>query len=276
MKKIITVLLICVMALSLAACGSGDTTPDTSEGSPANADTNSNAASTGETDNSAAASSTLKVGLYGGTDTLNPWASGRLTKDMLTYVLYETLASCQSGSTDLDYILMKDYKQIDDYTYNIDVYDYIKDAAGNDIKASDVVFSFQQYDKNWATTIDTIKAVSDYTVELKLNTAAKGSFEYIVCKVPIASEAAYNNSPDQFAGTSCGTMPYAVAGGDDYVAGTKIIARKTPSYWQTDSSLMYKGSVANSDVIEFDILPESTQMAMAIENGTIEDRKSVV
>lgn len=259
-KKFIALMLICAMAVSLVACGSTNTS--TEEKASKEETSSNNTATTSD--------GTLIVGLYGGTETLNPWASGRITKDMVTYVLYETLASCQSGSTELDNILIKDYTQVDDYTFNINLYDNITDSEGNNIKASDIVFSFEEYDKNWATTIKSITAVSDYTVELELNTTAKGSFEYLVCKVPIASETAYNNSVDQFATTSCGTMPYAVAGGSDYVAGTKIIARKTASYWQTDESLIYQGSIANAEVIEFDILEESTQMALAIESGRID------
>ena len=65
-------------------------------------------------------------------------------------------------------------------------------------------------------------------------------------------------------------MPYTVAGGADYVNGTSIIARATDSYWQTDESLIYGGSVQNADVIEFDILEESTQLALAVENGDVD------
>ena len=91
---------------------------------------------------------TLKMGIYGGLDSLNPWASGRITKDMVTYVLYETLASCQSGSTEIDSIMMESYEQVDDVTYDVTIYDYITDAEGNNITASDVVFSFKQYMQN--------------------------------------------------------------------------------------------------------------------------------
>ena len=213
---------------------------------------------------------TLKMGIYGGLDSLNPWASGRITKDMVTYVLYETLASCQSGSTEIDSIMMESYEQVDDVTYDVTIYDYITDAEGNNITVSDVVFSFKQYMQNWATTVESIEATGDYSFRLTLNTTAAGAFNYIVCKVPIASETAYNNSPDGFATTSCGTMPYTVSGGSDYVNGTTIIARATDSYWQTDESLIYGGSVKNADVIEFDVLEESTQLALAVENGDID------
>ncbi len=213
---------------------------------------------------------TLKMGLYGGLDSLNPWTSGRITKDMVTYVLYEPLACCQSGSTEIDSIMMKSYEQLDETTYAIEIYDYITDAEGNNITASDVVFSYEQYMENWATTVESVEATGDYTLEMKMNTTAAGAFNYIVCKVPIASEAAYNNSPDGFATTSCGTMPYTVSGGSDYVNGTTIIARATDSYWQTDEDLVYGGSVQNADVIEFDVLEEATQLALAIENGDID------
>lgn len=269
-KGLLVSLLACSMITALAGCGgsggsdaggsAGETKEDTADSTEESAEAPASAAEEGE----------LVVGMYNGLDSLNPWTSGRITKDMVTYVLYETLASCQSGATEIDPILMKEYEQIDDTTYAITIYDYIKDAEGNSITASDVVFSFEQYMANWATTVDSIEATGDYTLELKLNTSAAGSFEYIVCKVPIASEAAYNNSPDGFASTSCGTTPYTVAGGKDYVNGTTVVARKTDSYWQTEESLIYPGSEANAETIRFDILSEPTQLALAVKNGTVD------
>ena len=263
-KRMLAVLLAGAMVVSTAACGGNkdaDTKSSTDSGDGA-ADQKTVAADAEE--------GALVVGIYGGLDSLNPWTSGRITKDMVTYVLYETLASCQSGSKDLDNILMKGYEKVDDNTFDVEIYDYIKDAEGNAITAADVVFSFEQYMQNWATTVEAVTAKDDYHVEQKLNTTAAGAFEYIVCKVPIASEKAYNDSADQFASTSCGTLPYTVAGGKDYVNGTKIVARKTGTYWQTDESLIYPGSAANAEVIQFDILEEPTQMALAVEEGRIQ------
>ncbi len=272
LKRVVAVVLAGAMVFSLAACGSSGS--DSSTGGDTSASAETAAASGGE----AVATSTttedgqtkLTVGLYNSLDTLNPWASAQVTGEMVRYSLYEPLAGSQAGSTDLDYILMQDYERVDDYTYDIYLYDYIYDAEGNNITASDVVFSYEQYMQNQATTIESVTAVDDYEVELVLNTAADGSFEYIAKKICIASEQAYNDSPDQFATTSCGTMPYTCAGGDDYVNGATITIRKTDSYWQTDEDLIYPGSVANADIIEYDILTESTQLALAIENGTVQ------
>lgn len=247
MKKIIAMLLALVMVFALVACGN----------------------EAGGKKDDDATEKVLNVGIYNGLDSLNPWTSGRITKDMVTYTLYETLASCQNGATEFESIMIKDWKQIDDVTYSVEIYDYIKDAAGNPVKASDIVFSFNKYDENWATTLDTIKATGDYTFELKLTTTAAGAFQFIICKVPIATEKAFKDSPDEFASTSCGTMPYTVAGGDDYVAGTSIVARKTGEYWQTNKDLVYAGSKAQADVINFSILSEATQMALAVKNGDI-------
>lgn len=263
-KRMLAVLLAGAMVVSTAACG-GNKDADTKSST----DSGDGAAGQ-ETVAAEGEEGALVVGIYGGLDSLNPWTSGRITKDMVTYVLYETLASCQSGSKDLDNILMKGFEKVDDNTFDVEIYDYIKDAEGNAITAADVVFSFEQYMQNWATTVEAVTAKDDYHVELKLNTTAAGAFEYIVCKVPIASEKAYNDSADQFASTSCGTLPYTVAGGKDYVNGTKIVARKTGTYWQTDESLIYPGSAANAEVIQFDILEEPTQMALAVEEGRIQ------
>ncbi len=217
-----------------------------------------------------AAEKQLTIGIYGGLDSLNPWSSGRITKDMVTYVLYETLASCQSGATDIDPILLKSWEKVSDESYDCEIYDYIYDAAGNNITAEDVKFSIEEYAKNWTVSLGSVEVTGDYTFTVNTSSTAAGSFEYIACKAPIASKAAFEASPDGFATTSCGTAQYVVEGGEDYVAGATIVARKTDSYWQTDESLVYPGSVAESDVIEFDILSDSTQMALAIEQGNID------
>jgi len=267
MKRKMVTVLACIMVCLMSACTSNNkeesTTVDTS------ADTGVEKSETARMEQPDH-EKVLVAGLYNGLDSLNPWTSGRITQDMVKYTLYETLASCQSGATEIDYILMKDYERIDDNTYSVEIYDYITDAEGNNITASDVEFSFKEYAKNWAITMENFKVTGDYTFDLTLNTPAAGAFEYIVCKVPIASETAYNNSPDQLATTSCGTMPYTVAGGSDYINGTTIIARKTNSYWQKDESLIYPGSAANADVIEFRILAEATQLALAVEDGSVD------
>jgi ABC-type transport system substrate-binding protein len=266
-QRLVAALLAGTMLLALAACGGGG---DTGNSTTSNAGTSANTGSNTATNTGNSGEKTLSVGIYGGLDSLNPWSSGRITKDMVTYVLYETLASCQNGATEIDSIMIKDYNKVDDTTYDVEIYDYIKDAAGNPVTASDVVFSFNQYNENWATTMDSITATGDYTFELKLTTTAAGAFEYLVCKVPIATEQAYNDSPDQFASTACGTMPYTVAGGEDYVSGTSITLRKTGEYWQTDESLIYEGSRAYADVIVFNILSEATQLSLAVENNEVQ------
>jgi peptide/nickel transport system substrate-binding protein len=276
MKKALAFALSLIMAASMVGCGSAATTGSSSSAgasaagaSAASAQTSAAAgaaASTTTTTTTADGKTKLTVGIYGGLDSLNPWSSGRITKDMVTYVMYETLAGCQSGSTKLENILMKDYKQVDDSTVDVTLYDNITDVEGNKITAADVVFSFEQYAKNWAVTYDSVKAVDDSTVELHFTTTAQGTFDYVACKVPIASEAAFKSSKDQFASTCCGTMPYKVS---DYEAGTKIVLEKTDKYWQS-ADLTYKGSVANADIIEFDIIEEESQMALALQKGTIQ------
>lgn len=273
LARLLTILLAVVMVLSLAACGNtgSDTQSGTTGGNSGSTSSGGSSSSggSGTSGNSSSAGATLKVGIYGGLDSLNPWSNGRITKDMVTYVLYETLASCQNGATEIDPILMKSFSQVDDVTYDVEIYDYIKDAAGNPVTASDIKFSFDQYCSNWANSMDSIEVTGEYTVQIKLTTTAAGAFEYLVCKVPIATEKAFNDSADGLASDACGTMPYTVAS-EDYVGGTSITMRKTGEYWQTDESLIYEGSKSYADVIEFQILSEPTQLALAVRDNNIQ------
>jgi ABC-type transport system substrate-binding protein len=62
------------------------------------------------------------------------------------WMLYETLARTNLEGK-LEKILAKDIKQVADGVYQVTIYDYIHDTAGNHMTASDVVFSFGQFKK---------------------------------------------------------------------------------------------------------------------------------
>ena len=80
-KRLLAVLLAGVMVASTAACGGkGGSDSESSAGDKSEASSQEVTAAEGE-------EGALVVGIYGGLDSLNPWTSGRITKDMVTYVL---------------------------------------------------------------------------------------------------------------------------------------------------------------------------------------------
>lgn len=172
-------------------------------------------------------------------------------------------------------ILVKGYTEVDDKTWDVELYDYITDSDGNNITASDVVFSYQLIiDAGKALKFDayeSIEAVDDYTVRFHWTKAidSVGELEWPLCRVHIVSEKAYNDHA--MASDPVGTGPYKVT---EYVAGAKIVMEANDSYWQTDD-LRDVEHLANVQTLEYDIISETAQHVIALSTGQIQYTESV-
>ena len=149
--------------------------------------------------------------------------------------------------------------------------DFIYRTDGNHIMASDVKYSYD-YAKECGTVtkmhyIDSVEVIGDYTVRLKTSSNAIGVWEYALTNVYIVSEKAHTESGDSFATTSCGTGPYKVG---KYTPSSTLELIKKEDYWQTDNSLLPAMYKANADRVIYNVISESTQMGIAMENGSID------
>ena len=256
MKKKWAAALAAVMTVSLIGCGG--TTGGT--GTESTGTTTKAEASTSD-DN------TLVVGINSTLDTLEPWSPQKPSKFFICSVLYQSLGqSAEAGSADLQGVLMKDWTKVDNTTYDVELYDYIVDTAGNPFTASDVAFSFEKYGETNTSYVEEIEVTSDYTFTMHLNSEAVGSFERMCEYAYMVTEASYNASGDGMAVNAVGTSPYKVK---EFTEGARIVLEKADSYWQTDE-LNIADYKANVDTIQFDVLTEVTQLALAIETGTVD------
>ena len=202
---------------------------------------------------------------------LAPWTAVTYGNVNVKLNMFEKLCHLNEDGGN-DYILLKDFKQIDDLTYHLEIYDYIYDHAGNHITASDVVFSINTYieygHKGGVATLDKLSVVSDYVLEWKNTTPFAPGAQFSEWSRPsIASEAAFKASPDQMNVTPIGTGPYKLT---SYVPGSSFTVEKWDDYWQTDESKAAWHSKQNVDIIEYKIILDSSQMAMALETGDID------
>jgi ABC-type transport system substrate-binding protein len=225
---------------------------------------------------SAAADSTgnekreLTVGINYDFADLDPFGAGTQGKNYLYYIIYEYLCNTDSSGK-LYGVIAKDWKCIDDgYTYDITIYDYVYDTAGHHITAEDVVFSYNAYKSNgkgMARYIAAIEKTGDYSVRLTINDKSIGSFEQLIRATAIVSEEAYVNSSDHFSTSPVGTTQYKLT---KFVSGASAAFEKVDKYWQTDESLRSPYSKANVDKINYQVIKESAQMAIALETGAID------
>ena len=145
MKKFLAILLAMCMVFSLAACSSSSSSSDTAD------DDTDEAEETVELmDISSSSDSTesdivdlVNVGITADPQDLSPWAANTTGRISVIESIYQRMAITDGFGGELIGVLMKDYTQIDDVTYQIEIYDYIYDTDGNHMTASDVVFSYE-------------------------------------------------------------------------------------------------------------------------------------
>lgn len=172
-------------------------------------------------------------------------------------------------------ILAKGYTEVDELTWDVELYDYITDSDGNNITASDVLFSYQLIiDSGKAAKFDTyesLEAIDDYTVRFHWTNPidSVGELEWPLCRVHIVSEKAYNDHA--MASEPVGTGPYVVA---EYVPGAKIVMEANETYWQTEE-LRDLEHLANVQTIEYDIIAETSQHVIALSTGQVQYSEQV-
>ena len=234
----------------------------------------SNEASMGAVDAQTAASGgkadSVTVGIMADPENMGPWSGMSMGRIAVLFTTYEYIITRENG---VAYgVLAKNWEQTDAQTYQVELYDYIHDAKGNPLTASDIVFSFESAiaTKNYGklSVIESVTALDDYNVEFKFNKALEiGEFENVMLECAIVTQAAYEASPDQMATTPVGTSAYLV---ENYVPGSEIVMKDTGNYWQTDESLVHGTSVHNVAEIKFSVITESSQHTVALQTGAVD------
>lgn len=261
-KKSIALLLAVIMIMSLFnGCGSDGAAKDVSQG--------------GTDVSSAETADGKKVATYGmdqAFDVISPFNFANV--GAYTYI-YEGMAQRTvygAAVEDMELVCAKSITKIDDLTYNIEMYDYIYDAAGNHITADDYVWvgeTILSRGENFKVSayLESITKLGDYSVELKMTKAGLGNIEYLLVYLPVISKAAFEASEDEMVTKPVTTAAYQV---ESFVSGSNLVMVKNENYWQTDESLRYSWATANVDEIHFEGIPEANQMSIALQTGVVD------
>ena len=209
------------------------------------------------------------IGLASDPQNIGPFQGMSQGRIGILYTVYEFLVTLQGGQ--MYGVLMKDYEKINDLTYNCEIYDYIHDQAGNHLTASDIEFSYntaiQKGNLPKLGSIESVRAISEYVVQFKFKQLSIGDLGALWMECPIVTKAAYEASPDQMATKPVSTTAYACT---EFVSGSKMVFTNTGKYWQTDTSKINNTSKFNVDVIEFDIVSDSSQRTNALKTSAID------
>lgn len=285
LKKTLALALTAAMGISvLAACGSSggaDTETSTTEEAAESVDTTEDASAdaqggeatelettgdvTGKTD------AVINVGYATEISSLTPFRNNTGQDAPYMTLLYESLAVLNEEG-EYEKWCAKDWSTDDNgFTYDVEIYDYITDAAGNHITADDVIWEIQETInaalKPDFAKIESIEKTGDYTFQMKLTDNMVGLFESLMKHTFVISQAAYEASADGFATDCVTTSAYKVV---NYVAPGTLDFERRDDYWQTDESLTPACVVANTKGVNFIINTEASQLGIALETGEVD------
>lgn len=274
-KKLLALLLLVAMAVNLIACAGGTTSTD----NETKASEETKAAVEGledvvvDSNDEQQESAVIDVIKMAGTDSpadLSPWAGNNSGCIGLTHMFYESLF-IQEYKGELEPCLAKSYTR-DGNVLTIELFDYIKDSAGNHFTANDVVFSLDKAIEggviSYVRILNSYRAINDYTVELVLNdNLAVGDLDTFLTNVFYVTQASYEASADGMVTQPVGTGHYEVV---EYTNGYRLVLEAKEDWWQTDEQYIASRSVANVKRVESYVMADSTACAIAVETGQVD------
>ena len=263
MKKALALALASMMLLLLfAGCGSKtETSPEpATETKNVTEETKTETVETGKR-------TKVTVGMSDNVGSLTPCAKLNFYSVAILGEVFEHLG--EYVGTEFTGVLMKNWVAEDDVTYQIELYDYIFDSEGNPFTSEDVKYSVEKLNATGvaqATYVESVDVIDATHFTLKLSKSGVGVFEEFCQHCWMFTQEAMEASPDDMATAPVGTGPYVLT---DFVSASHANLEKRDDYWQKEE-LTPRCSQANVDVIECVILKEATQMAVALQNGTIQ------
>ena len=276
--KSVALLLVLVMSIGVfAGCSSGNDNTAESTVAPTIAQVDSilSGASNENVDADAekVRLDVVNVGIEADPGELSPFGPSNTGRKDTLNSFYQGLAHIIDG--EIVGVLFDSYEWggPDDAPYfEMHLYDYIYDAAGNHLTANDVKFSLDTGkalgNLGDLAIVDHAEVVDDYTVRFHFAKALYlNDIENVFNNLLVVTQAAYEASGDGMATKPVSTARYQVK---EYIPGYCLTLVENENYWQTDETKIQARDQANVSTVNFYILTETTQMAMALENGSID------
>lgn len=262
-RRFLALFLVLVLALAaLAGCN------DTASNPSAPSDENSGSSGSGYR-------SEIVMGIDNDIATISPFGAMENGRGEVFQMIYEYLAQrTQFGAAleDMQLVCAKSIEKVDDATYNVELYDYIVDSAGNQITASDYKFAAETMLEKATygkvnSYLDSIEVTGDYTFTIHMASTPLGGIEYLLSIIPVISQKSYEESPDEMVSKPITTAAYQV---ESFVNGSSLVLVKNENYWQTDDSLRYDWAGQNCDKINIKIITDTSQASIALQSRDVD------
>lgn len=235
MKKLALFLALCmVLALPLTGCSQPadpGTEPQTQDNTGTEPQTSEETGGETRTD--------LHLSLTDVPSVLDPHNCSLIVEQTITSQIYETLFFIEDDGTERP-VLATDYTVSEDgLTYTFNLRQGVLFHNGEELKASDVVFTIERCREAprmyaYVEPIASVEAIDDYTVAITLAYEYAPFTQYIGA-LQIVNEKFVNEvGDDALATQACGTGPYML---NEFVQAQSVSITAFPDYWQGEASI---------------------------------------
>lgn len=194
---------------------------------------------------------------------IDPYAPASGADLILTVQMYEPLVSIDDQNQ-IQPLLAESYEFNADVTQvTVHIRQDVKFSNGDDLKASDVVFSYTRAAKAPAMagvlgTFDSISATDDQTVTIKLKGPDSSFPSIAMAQIAIMDEAYTTTTGDSITEKPMGTGPYML---DTFVDGQTYNFKANPTYW--DGALQIQTATIK-------VITDTSTAQIAFESGELD------
>ncbi len=196
-------------------------------------------------------------------DTLHPMNYSTTVEINVLNQIYDSLMYYDAdGTKDPEPRIAESYEISEDgLDYTFHLRNDVTFHNGTPLTAEDVVFSLElfkasEYQGSQLAMMDSVEALDDYTVVCHLS-SPYAPFLQAVCTPNIASKAYYESSEEDFVNNPVGSGPY------------KFVSRSKASNIVLEAYEDYYRGAAEIKNITFEVIPDSTTKAIALQTGEI-------
>lgn len=292
-SKKIFALLICIALLGTILVGCSDSNPSNSSDTNTN-DTNTNDTNSNSSNTTTPVASELGSSSGGKTDTqvdkvvialgsasvdVSPFAPSSPGTTMKCMLYAKLFYQPYYGAPIEDCIpwIAKSYTQVDNVTYEVELFDNVTDSKGNAITVDDIIYSVNKSVEigqfvDGGSNIASMEKIDDYNMRFVLTTDAPNTFSMLMTNSQfcIVDEDWYENaSEDEKTNNPATTSAYTVT---EFISGAGCTLTANDDYWQTDEELNSKVLPACRNVkdIVYTVITEASMRVIALQNGEVD------
>lgn len=251
-----------VISIALAGCGGSKEAPkaESDDGTKASNETDA-PVSSGES----SAKDTITVALKNEPPSLDPFNINDQTSSAVRVQMLESLFEMDADGT-ISNLLAESYEFVDDVTLRITLKKGVKFHNGDELLASDAVFSLKSAAESSLITqysgmIDPngFEIEDDYTFTMKTTMPFSPIFNALATPAnAIVSEKVYQEMGDGFARAPVGTGPYCLESWD---TGDKLVLKRFSDY---------HGEAAKTENLIFRFITEASSRLIELESGGVD------